>query len=204
MWASKGGEIMPRLIKRYANRRLYDVQAKKTITLEGLADLIKKDQDVMVMDNRTKQDITLPTLLQVLSLEAREWKESLPSPNVARELIVKGGETMVDLVKKAMLAGIGAFAVTKEKVEELVDDLIKKGEMSKDERAKFVRELVDKAEARSQEAKKWVDQRVKVSMSKLKMAKAEDLEALGKQMTDLTKAISRLEKKLKAQEGKSK
>ena len=195
---------MPRLIKRYANRRLYDVQAKKTITLEGLADLIKKDQDVMVVDNRTKQDITLPTLLQVLSLEAREWKENLPSSKVARELIVKGGETMVDLVKKAMLAGIGAFAVTKEKVEELVDDLIKKGEMSKDERAKFVRELVDKAEARSQEAKKWVDQRVKVSMSKLKMAKAEDLEALSKQMTDLTKAISRLEKKLKAQEGKSK
>ncbi|KPL18147.1 MAG: hypothetical protein AMJ92_09450 [candidate division Zixibacteria bacterium SM23_81] len=195
---------MPRLIKRYANRRLYDVQAKKTITLEGLADLIKKDQDVVVVDNRTKQDITLPTLLQVLSVEAREWKESLPSPKVARELIVKGGETMVDLVKKAMLAGIGAFAVTKEKVEELVDDLIKKGEMSKDERAKFVRELVDKAEARSQEAKKWVDQRVKVSMSKLKMAKAEDLETLSKQMADLTKAISRLEKKLKAQEGKSK
>jgi polyhydroxyalkanoate synthesis repressor PhaR len=195
---------MPRLIKRYANRRLYDVQAKKTITLEGLADLIKKDQDVVVVDNRTKQDITLPTLLQVLSVEAREWKESLPSPRVARELIVKGGETMVDLVKKAMLAGIGAFAVTKEKVEELVDDLIKKGEMSKDERAKFVREVVDKAEARSHEAKKWVDQRVKVSMSKLKVAKAEDLETLSKQMTDLTKAISRLEKKLKAQERKSK
>lgn len=195
---------MPRLIKRYANRRLYDVQAKKTITLEGLADLIKKDQDVMVVDNRTKQDITLPTLLQVLSVEAREWKESLPSPKVARELIVKGGETMVDLVKKAMLAGIGAFAVTKEKVEELVDDLIKKGEMSKDERAKFVRELVDRAEARSQEAKKWVDQRVKVSMSKLKMAKAEDLEALNKQMADLTKAISRLEKRLKTQQGKGK
>ena len=42
---------MPRLIKRYANRRLYDVQAKKTITFQGLADLIKEGRDVMVMDN---------------------------------------------------------------------------------------------------------------------------------------------------------
>lgn len=195
---------MPRLIKRYANRRLYDVQAKKTITLQGLAELIREGRDVMVMDNRTKEDITLPTLFQVLSMEAREWKESLPSVRVARELIVKGGGTMVDLVKKAMLAGIGAFVVTREKVEDLVDDLIKRGELSKGDRAKFVRELVGKAEARSQEVKRWVDERVKVGMFKFKMAKAEEVAALSKRVDDLTKTISRLERKLREQGKKSK
>jgi polyhydroxyalkanoate synthesis repressor PhaR len=195
---------MPRLIKRYANRRLYDVQQKRTITLQDLAELIKEGHEVTVMDNRTKEDITLPTLFQVLSLEARVWKESFPSVKVAREMIEKGGGIMADVLKKAMLAGIGAVVLTKEKVEELVDELIKKGELSKEDRAKFIHELAEKAELRSREVKKWVDETVKVTMSKVKMAKAEEMEALRKEMDGLTKTIARLEKKLKEQERKSK
>jgi len=195
---------MPRLIKRYANRRLYDVQGKKSITLQDLAGFIKDGHDVMVVDNKTKEDITLPTLFQVLSMEAREWKENIPSSKVIRELILKGGGTMSELIKKAMLAGIGAVTVTKEKVEELVDDLIKKGELSKEDRAKFIRELAEKAELQSREVKKWVDERVKVTVSKVKMAKAEEVEALRKQVDELTEAIAHLEKKLKAPKRKSK
>jgi polyhydroxyalkanoate synthesis repressor PhaR len=194
---------MPRLIKRYANRRLYDIQDKKTITLQDLAELIKEGHDVIIVDNKTKEDITLPTLFQVLSLEAREWKETIPSAKVIRELILKGGETVTDVVKKALLAGIGAVTLTKEKVEELVDDLIKRGELSKEDRAKFVRELAEKAELRSQELKKWVDETVKVTMSKVKLAKTEEVEVLRQQVDDLTKTIARLEKKLKAQKKKS-
>jgi polyhydroxyalkanoate synthesis repressor PhaR len=195
---------MPRLIKRYANRRLYDVQGKKSVTLQDLAGLIKDGHDVMVVDNKTKEDITLPTLFQVLSMEAREWKENIPSSKVIRELILKGGGTMTELIKKAMLAGIGAVTVTKEKVEELVDDLIKKGELSKEDRAKFIRELAEKAELQSREVKKWVDERVKVTVSRVKMAKAEEVEALRKQVDELTEAIAHLEKKLKVPKRKSK
>ncbi len=195
---------MPRLIKRYANRRLYDIQEKKTITLQNLAELVKEGQDVMVMDNKTKEDITLPTLFQVLSMEAREWKGNFPSARVAQELILKGGGTMVDVVKKAMLAGIGALSVTREKVEELVDDLIKKGELGKEERAKFVRELVEKAEARSREAKKWVDERVKVAVTKFRPAREEEVAKLCEQVSDLTKTVARLERKLREQGKKGK
>jgi polyhydroxyalkanoate synthesis repressor PhaR len=194
---------MPRLIKRYANRRLYDVQEKRTITLGDLAELIKEGHEVTVMDNRTKEDITLPTLFQVLSLEARVWKESFPSIKVARELIEKGGGVMADVLKKAMLAGFGAVVLTKEKVEELVDELIKKGELSKEDRAKFIHELAEKAESRSREVRKWVDETVKAAMSKVKVAKVEEMEALKQEVGDLTKTIARLEKRLKEQERKS-
>jgi polyhydroxyalkanoate synthesis repressor PhaR len=195
---------MPRVIKRYANRRLYDVQGKKTITLQGLAELVKEGHDVTVMDNKTKEDITLPTLFQVLSMEAREWKESFPSAKVARELIEKGGGVMTEVLKKAMLAGIGAVVLTKEKVEEMVDELIKKGEISKEDRAKFVRELADKAEARSREVKGWVEESVKVTLSKIKMARAEEVEVLRKQVQELTKEVSIMERKLKEQAKKRK
>ena len=111
---------------------------------------------------------------------------------------------MVDLVKKAMLAGIGALTVTREKVEELVDDLIKRGELSKDDRAKFVRELLEKAEVHSREVKKWVDERVKGAVSRVKPAREEEVEVLRKQVDDLTKTIACLERKLKEQGRRSK
>ena len=111
---------------------------------------------------------------------------------------------MVDVVKKAMLAGIGALSVTREKVEELVDDLIKKGELGKEDRAKFVRELVEKAEARSREAKKWVDERIKVAVTKIKPAREEEVAKLSEQVSDLTKTIARLERKLREQGKKGK
>ena len=195
---------MPRLIKRHANRRLYDTQEKRTITLQDLARLIKEGHDVMIMDNRSKEDITLPTLFQILSLEARMWKQSFPSVKVAQELIEKGGGVMADVLKKAMLAGIGAVVLTKEKIEELVDELIKKGELSKEDRAKFIHELAEKVELRSREVKKWVDETVKVAMSKVKVVKTEEIELLREQVDDLTKTIARLEKKLKEQEKRSK
>ena len=188
---------MPRMIKRYANRRLYDVQKKKTITLMDLAELIKAGEDVKVVDNKTKEDITLPTLFQILTQEAREWKDTMPSPKLVRELILKGGGTMADAIKKAMIAGIGAMNVTREKVEELVDDLIKKGHLEKKDRAKVVRELVNKAELRSVEAKKWIEESVKAALTKVRPAKEEEVAALKKQVNDLSRTIARLEKKLK-------
>jgi polyhydroxyalkanoate synthesis repressor PhaR len=195
---------MSRVIKRYANRRLYDVQEKKSITLQELAKLVKNGEDVMVVDNRTKEDITLPTLFQILTIEAREWKETMPSPKLVRELILRGGGTMADAIKKAMVAGIGALNVTKERVEELVDDLIKKGHLEKKDRAKVVGELLSKAEARSQEAKKWIEESVKTAITKVRPAKEEEVDALKKRVNDLSKTIARLEKKLKEQGKKGK
>ena len=195
---------MPRLIKRYANRRLYDVQQKKTITLLELAELIKAGADVQVVDNKSKEDITLPTLFQILTQEAREWKDTMPSPKVVRELIIRGGGTMADAIKKAMVAGVGALNVTKEKVEELVDDLIKKGHLDKKDRAQVVRELVKKAEARSAEAKKWIEDSVMATLTRVKPAKEEEVDALKKQVDDLSKTVARLEKKVKVGEKKGK
>lgn len=51
---------------------------------------------------------------------------------------------MLELVRKAMLAGIGVAAVAKERVEKIADELVTRGEMAEGEKATFVREMTDK------------------------------------------------------------
>jgi len=194
---------MSRIVKRYLNRRLYDVQEKKSITLADLAAMIKAGEDIKVIDNKTKEDITLPILFQILSMEARDWKESMPSAQVARQLFLKGGGTVADAAKKALVVGIGVLDVTREKIEVLVDDLINKGHLDKEERARTIRELLEKAEIRSREAKNWVEEQVKTTVTKLRPAKEEEVDALRQQVTDLQKIIERLEKKLDSGERKA-
>jgi polyhydroxyalkanoate synthesis repressor PhaR len=194
---------MSRIIKRYLNRRLYDAQEKKSITLADLAELIKAGEDITVIDNKTKEDITMPILFQILSMEAREWKESMPSAQVARQLFLKGGGTVADAAKKALVVGIGVLDVTREKVEVLVDDLINKGHLDKKERARTVRELMEKAEIRSREAKDWVEEQVKTTVTKLRPAREAEVEALRQQVADLQKIITRLEEKLGSGERKT-
>jgi polyhydroxyalkanoate synthesis repressor PhaR len=194
----KEGSTMPRVIKRYVNRRLYDVQEKKTVTLQDVAELVKQGEDVMVIENKTKEDITLPTLFQILSAEARDWKDTMPSAKVASQFFLKGGGAVVEAVKKALMASIGAVDMTREKVEELVDDLIKKGHLSKEERSQTIKDLMERTEERSKEAKLWVEEQVRATVKKIRPAKEEEVRDLRKQVNTLQKTISHLEKKLNA------
>jgi len=58
---------MPRIIKKYANRRLYDSHESRYITLEELKDLIISGQDVQIIDAKSKHDISREVLLQLVA-----------------------------------------------------------------------------------------------------------------------------------------
>ena len=54
------------IIKRYPNRKLYDTEAKKYITLDGIAELIRQGEEVVVIDHTTNEDLTAVTLTQII------------------------------------------------------------------------------------------------------------------------------------------
>jgi len=67
-----------RTIKKYANRKLYDTQQSCYITLDEISELIRAGQDIVVIDNKTKDDITYRTLIQLLSLlETKKAKNGM-------------------------------------------------------------------------------------------------------------------------------
>lgn len=181
------------IIKRYKNRRLYDTHEKKTIKLEDIAELVRKDVEFKVIDNATKKDITFSTLGQVLSEEMKDWKNSA---KIIRELILTGGEATVDIFKKTFLAGLGLFDLTREKAEKIVDGLVKRGELSKGDKASAIKELLKGQDERMKKLREKIDERVKKVASKVKGVKKEELEDLSKRIDQLAKAVEKLEQKL--------
>lgn len=187
---------MLKIIKRYKNRRLYDTEKKAEITLKTLGEWIEKGITFQVLDNSSGKDITLKTQVQILQEEIKSGKEFGDVLEIVRAIILKGGESTVGILKKSFLAGLGAFTVTKEWAEDVVEELIKKGELAKGDKAKAVREILDKAETKTKEIKTKVQAEVKKGLGKIRGMERKELETLKSQLDRLSQAIERLEKKL--------
>jgi polyhydroxyalkanoate synthesis repressor PhaR len=70
---------MSRVIKRYENRKLYDAQDRKYVSLNDIAALIREGVDVQIIDNATEADITAQTLTQVIFEEGKQGRNPLSS-----------------------------------------------------------------------------------------------------------------------------
>lgn len=80
-----------RIIKRYANRKLYDLQQSSYITHEEIAQLVRGGEDVRIIDNRTKEDLTTATLAQIFLDEEKRATRAMPVETI-RNLFHQGGE----------------------------------------------------------------------------------------------------------------
>lgn len=99
------------------------------------------------------------------------------------------------ILKKALLAGLGIYALTKEKAETIMEDLVKRGELSKDEGTNFVKALMDKADEEIANLKKFVDQQVSQAMSKIRPSYESEIKSLHQKIDKLTKELEKLSKK---------
>ena len=146
-----------RLIRRYQNRKLYDPETSKTVTLAELAEMIRKGEDIKVLDNEDN-DITARILAKIFVQEDMSAKGTILKKVLLEGLIYEGGDKMGTLLKKVMLAGVGLGRLTQEKIEAIVDELIKKGELAEDERSKFIKEVFNKLEQKGQDLRHKVEE----------------------------------------------
>ena len=89
-----------RVIKRYANRKLYDTQHSRYVTLEQISEMIREGDDVKIIDNKSKEDLTSITLAQIIFEEEKKQKSFLPLQTM-RNIIQTGGESIQQLVNQA-------------------------------------------------------------------------------------------------------
>ena len=97
-----------KIIKRYANRKLYDTEDSHYVTLDDLAKTLKAGRDVRVLDNNTKNDITATTLTQLM-FEKQRGAATQPSVELLREIIRQGDGSFSGYIQAKLareLAGI--------------------------------------------------------------------------------------------------
>ena len=97
---------------------------------------------------------------------------------------------MIDLIKKTMMAGIGLALKTRDEVEELAKDLVKKGTMSEQEGKNFLDDLLKRYDEAKDKLEDKVEKTVKEFLKKADIVTGDELKALKKEIRELKKAIS--------------
>jgi polyhydroxyalkanoate synthesis regulator phasin len=97
--------------------------------------------------------------------------------------------TVADVIKKAMLAGLGA----QEKAKEFVDELVKAGELSKSEGATLVKEWASKAEESTKDIDLKIKDAIGGAFEKLNIPTRDDLEKLEKKIQGISARLSKVE-----------
>lgn len=100
-----------------------------------------------------------------------------------------------DTLKKMGLLGVGILALTQEKLDELTQELIKKGDISKEEGKKFVKEIISEREKQLKNIQDKVGETVKETLKKGGIVTKSDIEALERKIGKLEKAIQSMSKK---------
>ena len=168
------------LIKRYANRKLYNTQASRYITLKGISELIEAGEDVRVIDNETGEDITSVALSQILV--DHERSNSTGSQTLLSGLISRGGDALYEALRR----GVGDAS---EGIGELQSNL---------------RRIIKNREHDTSKLGEWIavatpdfDQIVQGAMERvfkvLDLPRRGDIEALNENLQRVAKAVESLQ-----------
>ncbi|MCA9948168.1 MAG: hypothetical protein KDE48_00850 [Anaerolineales bacterium] len=118
-------------IKRYPNRKLYDTTAKKYITLDGIAKMIREGEEVTVVDHQTEEDLTAVTLTQIIFEQEKKKSGFLPT-SVLTSLVQSGGDTLNSL-RRSLSIPLDLLQHVDREIERRFQVLISKGEVAKEE-----------------------------------------------------------------------
>ena len=110
-------ESEPVVIKKYANRRLYNTETSSYITLDLLSQMTREGREFTVVDAKTGEDITHNVLTQIIMEEEQRGKNMLPV-NFLRQLISMYGDSMQSMVPQYLEASMDAFRKNQQQFQE--------------------------------------------------------------------------------------
>src|SRR5258707_6600644 len=111
----------PTIIKKYANRRLYNTGTSTYVTLEDLAGMVKRGEDFVVQDAKTGDDITRAVLTQIIVEEEGKGQNLLPI-SFLRQLIAFYGDSMQWLVPSYLENSMRSFAHNQEQMRRYLQE----------------------------------------------------------------------------------
>ncbi|MCJ7659749.1 MAG: polyhydroxyalkanoate synthesis regulator DNA-binding domain-containing protein [Anaerolineales bacterium] len=119
------------VIKRYSNRKLYNTDTKRYITLDGIAALIRSGHEVKVIDNETSEDLTAVTLTQIIFEQEKKQAGFLPR-SVLTGLVQAGGYTLGTL-RKSLALPLDMIKQVDEEIDRRIQLMAIRGEIAEEE-----------------------------------------------------------------------
>jgi len=169
------------LIKRYANRKLYNTEASRYITLKGISELVRQGRDIRVIDNESGDDITPVILSQILVDDQKQQRGPEADEiqgRVLSELIQRGGETLYSLLRRGVEDAHGNFEGMRENVRRWIDPKQVPGAFDSTELSRAVHLAVERV------------------LRVMDLPTRSDVEALNKNLDRLNSALEKFESRL--------
>ncbi len=174
------------IIKRYPNRKLYDTEAKKYITLDGIAALIRQGQEVQVVDHTSGEDLTALTLSQIIFEQEKKGGGFLPK-SVLTGLVQAGGDTM-NTLRRSLTAPLDLFRQVDDEIERRLQTLISRGELAKEEGMQLRSKLLNLGRRSSSADEDDVEQ----ALAEQGVPKQEEIQRLSHQIESLSAKLDAL------------
>jgi polyhydroxyalkanoate synthesis repressor PhaR len=196
------------LIKRYANRKLYNTDTSRYITLKGIAALLDEGDEVRVIDNETGDDITQVALSQILVDNKRANED--PSDTLLSQILSRGGDALYGAIRKSVddaTEGLGDFQDRfRQMVRQGEENLAsargglglgwdkRDGESENDADSGTADSARDHVAMSPDDLDRIVRESVKRAVDSLDLPRRDDLERLSRNFERVATAVERLER----------
>jgi polyhydroxyalkanoate synthesis repressor PhaR len=179
------------IIKRYTNRKLYNTNSKKYITLEGIGELIKHGEGIKVIDYFTGADLTAVTISQILF----ELEKNQPGyiPLKILEGLIQSAGTTLEAIRRNILLSFNDLHYFDEEIERRVSLLVELGDLTEKEGSETIRKLIN-AGGRHHEILPDIERKYRVFFKEHEIPTKRDLQMLIQQIEKLTQRVDEISK----------
>lgn len=193
------GDKSKRVVKRYSNRKLYDTRESRYVTLLQIAEMVRAGEEVQIIDNATKDDLTEVTLAQIIYEEQKQHSRSVPLQTL-RDLIHQRGEKLMTQLREGplgrLIPGEGEKKEGEETVAAAPDEHSTYGGTPAKEDKKGI---LDKSREAIESLQAGLDERIKTALTSFS-----PFQQLQAEVTRLQARVEELEAKLGKKESSKK
>jgi polyhydroxyalkanoate synthesis repressor PhaR len=159
---------MARVIKRYGNRKMYDPQTSRYVTLDGIAELVRAGEDLRIIDNENGEDLTALTFAQIIFEEEKRKSGVLGLP-VLRWIIQQGGATLQEILT-SVDRGREALGNVRELAEKGVRQLVQGGDRHTADgpaRRRLLNDILELPQKQIEQLQHRIDAQVRASLERV-------------------------------------
>ena len=178
-----------RQIKKYANRKLYDTEEKRYVSLSHIASLVREGEDIQVMDNETGDDITGLVLSQILREQERQG-DFLPQTLLTA--LVRRGTGGLKQLRGSLQASLKALEALEDEIQERVDVMAERGEITLTEAQELREDLLARARQRQGSVEDRLLEEIEDSLVRLGVPARSDVEGLHNQLDEIQAKVDTL------------